>query len=167
LGANLAARVCSLAEPGTVAVSEAIEHVVHDRFELEQRPPAPIKGVEESLVHYRVIADRDATASARGPLVGRERELEYLSDSWRKAVAGTLSDPCIAFCGEGGIGKSRLAGAAVEMAKRSGAVVLDLYGSPFHTDIGLRPVRRLLERRCGIHRGSDPIESLGKLATEV
>ena len=167
LGANLAARVCSLAEPGSVAVSEAIEHVVHDRFELEERPPAPIKGVDEDIVHYRVIADRDVTAIARGPLVGREGELEYLSDSWRKAVAGSLSDPCIAFCGEGGIGKSRLAGAAVEMAKQSGAVVLDLYGSPFHTDIGLRPVRRLLERRCGIHRGSDPVESLGKLATEV
>jgi class 3 adenylate cyclase len=167
LGANLAARICSLAEPGTVAVSEAIEHVVHDRFELDERPPAPVKGVDESIVHYRVIADRDATAIARGPLVGRQRELLYLSDSWRKAVAGTLSDPCVAFCGEGGIGKSRLAGAARETAKTSGAVVLDLYGSPFHTDIGLRPIRRLLERRCGIRRGSDPVENLGKLATEV
>jgi hypothetical protein len=43
-------------------------------------------------------------------------------------------------------------------ASASLSVVLDLYGSPFHTDIGLRPVRRLLERRCGIHRGSDPVE---------
>jgi class 3 adenylate cyclase/tetratricopeptide (TPR) repeat protein len=167
LGANLAARVCSIAEPGTVAVSEAIERVVHDRFELELRPPAPVKGFQESIVHYRVIGERDVTAITRGPLVGRERELEYLRDSWQKAVTGTLTVPCIAFRGEGGIGKSRLAAAALDMAKQSGAVVLDLYGSPFHQDIGLRPVRRLLERRCGIHRGSDPVESLGKLTEEV
>lgn len=167
LGANLAARLCSLAEPGTVAVSEAIERVVHDAFELQSRPPAPVKGVEESIVHYRVVAERDVTAIARGPLVGRERELRYLEDSWAQATAGTLTVPGVAFCGEGGIGKSRLAGAALDMAKESDAVVVDLYGSPFHTDVGLRPVRRLLERRSGIHRGSDPAESLRKLRAEV
>ena len=35
LGANFAARVCSIAAPGTVAVSEPIERVVRDTFELE------------------------------------------------------------------------------------------------------------------------------------
>ena len=168
LGANLAARVCSLAEPGTVAVSEAIERVVHDKFELEERPPAPIKGVDEYVVHYRVLADRDVTAMARGPLVGRAARTRVprptVGARPSRAPWPIRASP---FAGEGGIGKSRLAGAAVEMAKQSGAVVLDLYGSPFHTDIGLRPVRRLFERRCGIHRGSDPVESLGKLATEL
>jgi class 3 adenylate cyclase/tetratricopeptide (TPR) repeat protein len=167
LGANLAARLCSLAEPGTVAVSEAIKRVIHDAFELQTRPPAPVKGVAESIVHYRVVAERDITAIARGPLVGRERELRYLEQRWAEAVAGTLTVPAVAFCGEGGIGKSRLAGAALDMAKESDAVVVDLHGSPFHTDVGLRPVRRLLERRSGIHRGSRPAESLHKLRAEV
>ena len=46
-------------------------------------------------------------------------------------------------------------------------VVLQLIGSPFYTDVGLRPVRRLLERRCGIGRTSEPTERLRELHREV
>ena len=42
--ANLAARICSLAEPGTVAVSDAIEPLVRARFELETRTPEARQG---------------------------------------------------------------------------------------------------------------------------
>ena len=167
LGANFAARVCSIAEPGTVAASEPIERVVGDTFELVANPPQAVKGVAEEILTYRVAGERDVVTSSRGPLVGRERELAYLQQSWAKAKEGTLSSPGVAFRGEGGIGKTRLAYAAVDMAQQDGATVLGIFGSPFHTDVGLRPVRRLLERRCGIKRDSDPAERLGKLAAEV
>ena len=39
-------------------------------------------------------------------------------------------------------------------------MVLELIGSPFHTDAGLHPVRTLLERRCGIDRLTDQDERL-------
>ena len=71
------------------------------------------------------------------------------------------------FRGEAGIGKSRLAGAAIEMAEHSHAVILGLFGSPFHTDVGLRPVRRMLERHCGIDRDSEPADRLHRLEAEV
>ena len=38
LAANLAARLCSIADPGTVAVSEAVERLVRDNFMFEARP---------------------------------------------------------------------------------------------------------------------------------
>ncbi|MEA2770667.1 MAG: hypothetical protein QOD93_3629, partial [Acetobacteraceae bacterium] len=166
-GANIAARVCTLAEPGTVAISAPIERVVRDKFELEDRPTRPVKGVDESVVHYRVVAERDVTNIAHGPLVGRERELAYLQSAWAQATAGELRTPGAVFRGEGGIGKSRLARAAAELAEQTGAGVLALFGSPFYTDVGLRPVRRLLERHCGIGRDSDPAERLRELHTEV
>jgi class 3 adenylate cyclase/tetratricopeptide (TPR) repeat protein len=167
LGANLAARMCSLAEPDTVAVSAPIERLVRDTFDLEAMAPQPVKGVD-GLIHYcRVIGERDVTTGGGGPLVGRERELAYLHRSWTQATASTLTTPGVAFQGEGGIGKTRIAFAAVDMAQQAGAVVLGLFGSPFHTDVGLRPVRRLLERRCGIKRESDAAERLRKLAAEV
>ena len=165
--ANLAARVCSLAEPGTVAVSDAIEPLVRTRFELETRTPEPVKGVDTPVRHYRVIAERDTTKTQFGPLVGRKRERRYLQQSWAQAEAGELRTPGVVFVGDAGIGKSRLAWSAVDMAERSHAVVLQLIGSPFHTDVGLRPIRRLLERRCGIARTSDPAQRLRYLEDEV
>ena len=53
------------------------------------------------------------------------------------------------------------------MAERSHGAVLQLIGSPFYTDVGLRPVRRLLERRCGIGRTSHPEERLRQLHREL
>ncbi|CAN5303940.1 AAA family ATPase [soil metagenome] len=167
LGANLAARICSLAEPGTVAVSSTIEQVVQRDFELEAQPPRPVKGVEGLIDYFRVIAERDMTGIFRGPLIGRARELAYLERCWAQAEAGTLTDPGVVLLGEGGIGKSRLAAAAVTMVEKSGGTVLGLIGSPFHSHVGLRPVRRLLERQHGIARGSDPAESLRKLEAAV
>lgn len=167
LAANLAARVCSLAEPGTVAVSEAIERVVGQRFELQERPPAMVKGIAEPVRHFIVIGERDVATRSRGPLVGRGLELAYLESCWAEARSGALSRPGVAFIGDAGIGKSRLAWSAVDLAEQSQAVVIQLIGSPFHTDVGLRPVRRLLERRCGIGRGTDPRERLGNLELEL
>src|SRR6202000_2828102 len=71
------------------------------------------------------------------------------------------------FRGEPGIGKSRLAAAAADMVEAYGSVVLELVGSPFHTDAGLHPVRALLERRCGIGRSRDEAERLRLLDDEV
>lgn len=167
LGANFAARVCSVADPGSVAISEAIERVVRDTFDSDIRPPQTVKGVPDPITTFRVTGERDALIGAGAPLVGRERELAHLRACWEQARAHALDTPCVAFRGEGGVGKTRLAQAAVEMAQRDGAVVLGLYGSPFHADVGLRPVRRLLERRCGIQRESDPAERLRALEAEV
>lgn len=167
LGANLAARICSVAQPGTVSVSAAVERLVHDNFDLEECPPQQVKGIDGPLVHFRVIAERDLGGKTYGPIVGREQELAALRDMWARASAGTLTTRGVLLRGEGGIGKSRLASAAVDMARSSGAPVLELFGSPFHTDVGLRPVRRLIERHCRIQRESGAAESLRLLEVEV
>jgi tetratricopeptide (TPR) repeat protein len=45
--------------------------------------------------------------------------------------------------------------------------VIELFGSPLQTDTGLHPVRRLLERRCGITRLTDGAERLRLLTAEL
>ena len=65
LAANLAARVSSLAPPGAVVVSDAVEPLIRNAFELEARPAAPVKGVEGPVAHHRVLGER-----ARGARVG-------------------------------------------------------------------------------------------------
>jgi class 3 adenylate cyclase/tetratricopeptide (TPR) repeat protein len=168
LGANLAARVSSLAPPGAVVVSEAIETLLRKDFELEDRPAAPVKGVDGLMTHYQVVGERSETVGIwRGPLVGRSREVARLEKSWARAEDGTLTTPGVVFRGEPGIGKSRLASAAVDMVLGSGGTILELTGSPFHTDVGLHPVRTLIEHRCGIDRSADPAERFRLLGKEI
>ena len=168
LAANLAARVSGLAPPGSVVVSDAVAPLIRDAFELQGRPASAVKGVDGLIAHHQVLGERAEPARiTRGPLVGRDREVAWLAKSWARARAGTLSTPGVVFRGEPGIGKSRLASAAAELVDGSGAVVLELAGSPFHTDTGLHPVRTLLERRCGIGRLTEPGERLRLLEAEV
>lgn len=168
LAANLAARVSGLAAPNSVVVSDPVVALVGNDFELEERPAAPVKGVEELITHHRVVGERvERAQGSRGPLVGRKRELAHLHEYWARARTGTLTVPGLSFCGEPGIGKSRLAAEAVDLVTRSGGVVLELAGSPFHTQVGLHPVRVLLERQCGISRLTDAAERLRLLEAEV
>ncbi len=168
LAANMAARVSGLAPPGTVVVSDSVEPLVKDAFELESLPPAPVKGIKGLIGHSRVICERiESSRGPSGPLVGREREMARLRKGWVRAQAGTLSIPGVVIRGEAGIGKSRLVAAAVELVEQDAGVVLDLAGSPFHADVGLQPVRALLERRCGINRLTEPVQRLDQLRAEL
>lgn len=166
--ANLTARVSSIAPPGSVVVSDAVEPLIRDTFELASRPPQPVKGVEEPVAHHEVLGERAMpTRIPLGPLIGRPEELAYLEQSWARAQAGTLETAGVAFVGEAGIGKSRLAQAAVDLAERSGATVITIFGSPFHTAAGLHPIRDLLERRCGITRLTEQGDRLRLLEAEI
>src|SRR4029453_12889251 len=116
---------------------------------------------------FRVADERTEASRARGPLVGRDRELARLQKSWARAQSGTLTTPGGVFRGEGGNGKSRLAAAAIDIVERDGSGVLELVGSPIQPDAGLHPVRTLVEIRCGISRQSEPVQRLRLLHTEV
>jgi class 3 adenylate cyclase/tetratricopeptide (TPR) repeat protein len=166
--ANLAARLSGLAEPGAVAVSDTVAPLVGDLFELSTRPAVPVKGVDDLISHHQVLGERPEVAPLRSPaLIGRDQERSWLQQSWERARAGTLRTPGIVFRGEPGIGKTRLATEAAELVRSSSAPVIELFGSPLHTDTGLHPVRRLLERQCGITRLTDGPERLRLLQAEL
>jgi class 3 adenylate cyclase/tetratricopeptide (TPR) repeat protein len=166
--ANLAARLCGLAEPGMVAVSDAVAPLVRDVFELSARPAAPVKGVAGLIGHHQVLAQRPkAPPRPLPPLIGRDRERSYLERAWQRARNGELTTPGVVFRGEPGIGKTRLATEAAELVRSSGAPVIELFGSPLHTDAGPHPVRTLLERRCGITRLTDGAARLRLLEAEL
>lgn len=168
LGANLASRVSGLAPPGGVVVSAAVAPLVAGHFELEAQPAQPVKGIDEPVEHYRVVKEHVGRSRVPlGQLVGRDVELAHLHEAWNHARHGTLSVPGVCFSGEAGMGKSRLATAAADLAEQSGRPVLALIGSPFHADAGLYPVRTLLEQRAGIERTTAPADRLRLLEDEV
>ena len=79
---NLAARVQSLAEPGTVLITEATQQLVAGFVRSEPMGRVPIKGLTEPVEIHRVTGRRRRTrlevSAERGlsRLVGREQELQ-------------------------------------------------------------------------------------------
>ncbi|HWS94382.1 MAG TPA: AAA family ATPase, partial [Mycobacterium sp.] len=127
-----------------------------------------VKGIEALVNHHQVLGERpEAPPPGSPPLIGRDGELGWLQQSWQRARDGVLSTPGVVFRGEPGIGKTRLATEAADIVEAAGGTVIELRGSPLHTDTGLHPVRRLLERRCGITRLTDGAERLRSLEAEL
>jgi class 3 adenylate cyclase len=60
--ANVATRISGLAAPGTVVVSDAVESLIRNDFELEARPPVAVKELKKSIIHYQVVTERASVA---------------------------------------------------------------------------------------------------------
>ncbi|HHY50438.1 MAG TPA: AAA family ATPase [Alphaproteobacteria bacterium] len=110
--ANVAARLQSAAEPGTVLISAETYRLVHGVFDVRPRGPIDIRGKQTAVESYEVIGVRAQPGSTRGlegltsPLVGRDRELALLRERLDDLERGIGS--VVAVVGEAGLGKSRL-----------------------------------------------------------
>lgn len=105
---NLASRMESTADPGTIQISDNTHAHVSGLFEFEDLGEMTVKGRRESVRTYRVLGrkpDPDATG-ARAPLAGREQELASLRQVAAELLRGVGRVVCL--LGEAGIGKSRL-----------------------------------------------------------
>jgi class 3 adenylate cyclase len=110
---NVAARLQSLAEPGTILIGEATQRLVEGYIHNAAQGPVQVKGRTEAVQVYEVTGRRRRRSRLevsieRGltPLVGRERELSLLHDCLTRAKAGR--GQVVGIGGEPGIGKSRL-----------------------------------------------------------
>jgi class 3 adenylate cyclase len=111
---NVAARVQTAAEPGSVLITDHTRRFVSGTFDFEDLGKVELKGKTEPVHVYRVIGIRVAPERKRGlesvglssPLVGRKAELEALRAAFAIVRAGRSRLSVLV--GEPGIGKSRL-----------------------------------------------------------
>jgi predicted ATPase/class 3 adenylate cyclase len=110
---NLASRMEGLAEPGATYVSEQTFKLTEGLFTFEALGKREVKGREEPVNVYRVIAPstrrtRFDVSAERGltPFVGREREIELLMDGFERVKAGR--GQAFSIMAEAGVGKSRV-----------------------------------------------------------
>jgi len=84
---NLAARLQSLSAPNTLVIAEATRRQIGGLFDLEDLGPQQLAGFGEPQHAWQVLNESDevsrfeALRSGETPLVGREEELELLSES--------------------------------------------------------------------------------------
>jgi len=109
---NLAARMESAAEPGTVLITEETHKLIAPLFETQSLGPIAVKGKAEPVAVYRVLGPKAAAGKPRGlaglasPLVGRQAEVGALQEALARLQAGLGG--IVTLVGEAGIGKSRL-----------------------------------------------------------
>ncbi len=110
---NLAARMESLAEPGTTYVTEETFKLTEGYFRFEGMGERQVKGKETPIKVYQVIAPssrrtRFDVSAERGltPFVGRQRELELLLDGFERVKPG--KGQAFSIISEADLGKSRL-----------------------------------------------------------
>ena len=113
---NVAARMQTAAEPGTVLITEMSRRLTGDTFDVEDLGGIEVKGKSEPVHAYRVVGRKAEPARKRGlaavgldsPMVGRDEPLRRLIEAFDVVRAGRGRMAFIV--GEPGIGKSRMLG---------------------------------------------------------
>ncbi|WP_420964580.1 AAA family ATPase [Bradyrhizobium sp. B120] len=165
---NLAARLQSVAHPGSIVVSEQVRRLAGGTFDYEDLGELTLKGIAPPTHGYRIrgiskTASRFEAATSAGltALVGRHSEVSLLQDRWAQVVEGTGQVVCLS--GEAGIGKSRLVHMLRAHVSAGHALCFSASGSAYHQNTALHPVIDLLQGLLGFEPGDDAPARLAKL----
>jgi class 3 adenylate cyclase len=165
---NVASRIQGLAEPNTLAVSEATYRLVEGYFTYEALGEHLLRGVSQPLNIYRVLGasgihSRLEVAQTRGltPLVGRESEFTLLLERWEQVKAG--QGQVILLSGDAGIGKSQLVQTLKEHVAYEPHNRWECRSSPYFENTALFPLTDLFQRLLRFQAEDTPAQKLGKL----
>jgi predicted ATPase/class 3 adenylate cyclase len=128
---GLAARMESLATPGSIVVSEHTFRLTEGFFEFKALGATQVKGATEPVRIFEVVGvgplrNRLQMAARRGLLkfVGRQREIKQMIGALEKAKGG--HGQMVAAMGEAGVGKSRLV-YEFKLLSKEGCLVLETF----------------------------------------
>ncbi len=169
---HIAQRLESIARPDTVLISDATLDLVDGYFETECEGEKLLRGVTRPVRVHRVLRHTDAVdrlevAGARRltPLVGRDAELDEITQVWEQARRG--QGVTVHVTGEAGIGKSRLVRELVSSLEEDSAAVEVWQCSAHHRTTLLHPVIRFLEHLLELDPAAAPSDQLPVLRRAV
>jgi class 3 adenylate cyclase/tetratricopeptide (TPR) repeat protein len=157
---NLASRMEGLAEPGATFVTEQTFRLTEGIFTYESLGEKKVKGKEEPVNVYRVIAPsklrtRFDVSAERGltPLVGRERELELLLDGFERAKQGR--GQAFSIVAEAGVGKSRLLYEFIKAIANDDVTILEGKCLSFSRGVAYHPIIDLFRANFDINENDE------------
>jgi tetratricopeptide (TPR) repeat protein len=159
---NLASRMEGLADPGTTFISEDAFKLTEGFFRFEALGEKKIKGKEETVRVYRVIAPstrrtRFDVSAERGltPFVGREREIELLLDGFERCKGGR--GQAFSIVSEAGVGKSRLLYEFRKAVANENVTFLEGRCLSYSRGVSYHPIIDVLKQNFDIREGyGDP-----------
>ena len=163
---NVAARLEQAAPPLDVLIGEPTYRLTREAVEVEEIEPLELKGKAERVPAYRLVSvaeDREGILRHReAQLVGRERELALLEDSFEQALS---EHRCwtVTLIGDAGVGKSRL---SEEFLMRVGGGALVLHGRclPYGDGITFWPIVEAVREAAAITERDNAESAQRKLA---
>jgi class 3 adenylate cyclase/tetratricopeptide (TPR) repeat protein len=162
---NIAARLQSMAEPGSVLVSEPTQALLRGGFEHESVGPLALKGVSRKIEAFRVTkaASTDAPRQlpGRSGMVDRTKERQRVLEQWRLAREGACRG--LSISGEAGVGKSTLIGYLQSEIANEPHVWLQAQCSAMAEATPLHPFVQMIRRRLGLTEGMPEDEQLDRL----
>jgi class 3 adenylate cyclase/tetratricopeptide (TPR) repeat protein len=160
---NVAARLESIAEPGTILISDATARQVLGYVRCEPVGPVVIRGRAEPVVAHRVLglgrrrsALEGLGSRPMGRFVGRERQLAALQElvaeaaSGRGQVVGVVAEP--------GMGKSRILAELRRSLAGERLTVLEGRCLSYGSGVPYIPLIDIVRANCGITDGDSPAE---------
>jgi class 3 adenylate cyclase/tetratricopeptide (TPR) repeat protein len=165
---NVAARLQSIAEPGTILMSDATARQVMGYVRWEPIGPVAIRGRAGAVVAHRVLGLGPRRSPLEGlgsrPIgrfVGRERQLTALQElvgeaaSGRGQVVGVVAEP--------GMGKSRIVAELRRSLAAERLTVLEGRCLSYGSAVPYVPLTDIVRANCGIADGDAPAEVEAKI----
>ncbi|MBA2571264.1 MAG: AAA family ATPase, partial [Chloroflexi bacterium] len=169
---NVASRLEHSAEPGTVLVGDRTYAATRGSHEFVGPMELQVAGKREPVRAWRLVGQRrEAQRGIPGlhaPMVGRDRELDAVSESLREAVEVGRPRTVVIY-GPAGIGKSRLLQESLREMRREHSTLRVLRGRCLSAGPGIAfwPLAEILREACGISL-DEPAEVAGaKVARTV
>ena len=155
---NVAARLQQQAGSGEVLIGPVARGLSFQAVDAEEIGPQELKGLRNAIPVWRATCATEgsggSSSSIRAPLIGRESELELLTNTFDRTVRDRRAN-LFTIYGEAGVGKSRLAREFVDGLE--GATVLKGRALPYGEGITYWPLAEMVKTVAGIS-DDDPIE---------
>lgn len=168
---HFAARLQSIAAPGTMVVGESTRRIVRTAFRFHPlEHVGTLKGIDRPERCFRALAGaplpslHDLSAPMT-PFVGRDAELQSLEEHWAAARAGSLR--LVRVVGEAGIGKSRLVREFKNTLTSRGVDVFECRCAPDHVNSAFHPLIDSLRALLRVSSSEGPATTLQRLRSLV